>query len=89
MGGQHIEAIQRRRKITFDKQNMKRMLRTHMTVMIKDARKSKFPSKFDAVWSGPYLIREAFPNNSLQLEKLNIESFPTRTSGSRCKEYKV
>ena len=60
-----------------------------MMVMIQDARKLDFPGKFDAVWLGPYLVREAFPNNSLQLETLNGESFPTRTAGSWCKEYKA
>ena len=89
MGAQHIEAIQRRRKFTFDKRHKKRALRRGIMVMIQDARKLKYPSKFDAVWLGLYLVREAFPNNSLQLETLNGESFPTRTSSSRCKEYKA
>ena len=60
-----------------------------MMVMIQDARKLDFPGKFDAVWLDPYLVREAFPNNSLQLETLNGKSFPTRTAGSRCKEYRA
>ena len=88
IGTQHIEAIQRRRKITFDKRYKKRTLRPGMMVLLQDARKLEFPVKFDVVWLGPYLIREAFSNNSLQLETLNGESFPTRTSGSQCKEYK-
>jgi hypothetical protein len=89
MAAQHIEAIQRRRKITFDKRHKKRTLRPGMMVMIQDARKLEFPGKFDAVWLGPYLVHEAFPNNSLQLETLNDELFPTRTSGSMCKEYRA
>ena len=89
MSAQHIEAIQRRRKITFDKRHKKRALRPSMMVMIQDARKLDFLGKFDVVWLGPYLVREAFPNNSLLLETLNGESFPTQTSGSRCKEYKA
>ena len=44
-----------------------------------------FPAKIDALWLGPYVVQEVFPNNSLQLETLNGESFPWRTSGSRCK----
>jgi hypothetical protein len=86
---QHIEAIQRRRKITFDKKHKKRALKPGMMVMILDARKLEFPGKFDAVWLGPYLVYEAFPNNSLQLETLNGELFPARTSESRCMEYKT
>ena len=86
---QHIKAIQRRRKITFDKRHKKRTLHPCMMVIIYDARKLNFPGKFDAVWLGPYLVRDTFPNNSLQLETLNGESFPMRTSGSRCKQYKT
>jgi hypothetical protein len=46
---QDIEAIQRRRKHTFDKQHKKRALEPGMMVMIQDARKFEFPAKFDAV----------------------------------------
>ena len=53
--------------------------------MIQDARKLEFSAKFDAVWLGPYLVNEVFLNNLFQLETLNGEFFPTRTSGSRCK----
>ena len=89
MAAQHIEAIQRRRKITVNKRHKKKALRPGMMVMIQDARKLEFLGKFDVVWLWPYLVPMAFPNNSLQLETLKGESFPTRTSGSRCKEYKA
>ena len=89
MSAQHIEAIQRRREITFDKRHKKRALMPGMMIMIQDAKKLDFPGKFNAVWLGPYLVREIFPNNSVQLETLNEKSFPTRTSGSRCKEYRT
>ena len=89
MGAQHIEAMQQRRKITFDKWNKKRALRSGMMVMIQDAGRLEFLGKSDAVWLGPYLAREAFPNDSLQLKALNGESFPTQTSGSRSKEYRA
>ena len=88
MAAQHIEAIQRR-KITFDKRHKKRALRLGMMVMIQNARKLDFLGKFDAVWLGPYLVHEVFPNNSMQLKMLNGESFPPCTSGSRCKKYRV
>ena len=58
-------------------------------VLLQDARKLAFLGKCDAMWLGPYLIRGAFLKNSLQLETLNAEKFPTRTSGSRCKEYRA
>ena len=86
MAAQHIEAIQKRKKITFDKRLKKRALIPGMIVMIQDARKLEFPGKFDAVWLGLYLVREAFPNNFLQLETLNGENFPTRTAASQCEE---
>ena len=84
---QHIEAIPRRRKIIFDKRHKKMALQPNMMVMIHDGRKLEFPGKFDAVWMGPYLVKEAIPNNSLQLETLNGENFPWRTTGSMCKQY--
>ena len=89
MTAQYIEAIQRRRKIIFDKRHKKRALRPGMMVMIQDAMRLEFSGKFDAVWLGPYLVREVFPKNFIQLETLNGESFPTRTTGSRCKEYRA
>ena len=83
---QHIEAIQKKRKIIFDKRNKKIALQPCMMVMIQDGKKKDFLGKFDAVWLGPYIVKNTFPNNSLQLETLNGESFPTRTTGSRCKQ---
>ena len=89
VAAQNIEAIQRRRKITFDKRHKKRALQPGMMVLMQDARKLDFPGKFDALWLGPYIVKEVFPNNSVQLETLNGESFPLRTSGSRCKQFRV
>ena len=64
-------------------------LRPGMMVIIPNAGKLEFPGKFDAFWLGPYLVREAFPNNSLQLETLNGENFPTCTSRNKCKGYRA
>jgi glutamine synthetase adenylyltransferase len=86
---QHVEATQRRRKVAFDKRQKKRTLLPGMWVMVQDARKLEFPAKFDALWTGPYVIKEVFSNNSIQLKTLDGVDFPTRTNGSRCKEYKV
>lgn len=61
MSAQYIEANQRRRKITFDRRHKNCTLTAGMLVLLQDARKLDFPSKFDAVWLGPYLIREVFP----------------------------
>jgi hypothetical protein len=60
-----------------------------MWVMVQDARKLEFLAKFDALWTGPYVIKEVIPNNSVQLKTIDGLDFPTRTNGSRCKEYKV
>lgn len=89
MSAQHIKAIQRWKKITFDERHKTWTLRPGMMVLLQDARKLDFPSKFEAVWLGPYLIRDTFPNNSVQLETLNGKNFPTRMSRSRCKKYRA
>jgi hypothetical protein len=84
-----VEVTQRRRKLAFDKRQKTRKLLPDMWVMLQDARKLEFPAKFDALWTGSYIIKEVFPNNSIQLKTLDGVDFPTRTNGSRCKEYKV
>ena len=71
------------------KKHKKRALGVGTLVLLQDARKLDFPGKFDALWLEPYLVKEVFANNSLQLETLNGERFPARTSGSRCKEYRI
>lgn len=86
---QHVEAIQRRKKVAFDKRHKVRILQPGMLILLQDARRLDFPGKFDALWLGPYLMHDVFPNNSVQLETLNGELFPTRTSGNRLKEYKT
>ena len=35
------------------------------------------------------MVKELFANGSLLLETLAGDIFPTRTSGERCKDYKV
>ena len=89
VAAQNIEAIQRQRKLTFDKRHKKWALEPCMLVMIQDARKKDFPAKFDALSLGPFVVQAVFPNNSLQLETLNREIFPDRTAGSRCKQYRA
>lgn len=63
---QHMEAIQQRGKIAFDKRHKVRSLRRGMLVLLQDAKKLDFPEKFDALQVGPYLVKEVFPNNSMQ-----------------------
>jgi len=55
---QHIEAIQRRRKITFDKKHKARILSLGMFVLLQDARRLEFPGKFNALWLGPYIVMQ-------------------------------
>ena len=55
--------------------------------MLQLGKKKDFPGKFDADWLGPYIVANTFPNNSVQLETLNGQSFPTRTARSRCKKF--
>jgi hypothetical protein len=75
--------------VYFDKKVKKRTLSAGMWVMVQDAKRLEFPSKFDTLWTGPYIIKEVFPNNLVQLKNLDGLKFPTRTNGGRCKEYKV
>ena len=81
----HIETIQRRRKIIFHKRHKKKALQRGMLVMLQDEKKKDFSGKFEAVWLGPYIVKNIFPNNSVQLETLNGPSIPTRTTRSKCK----
>ena len=64
MAAQHIKAIQRRRKISFDKHHTNMALQPGMMRMIQNGKKLEFPDKFDAVWMGSYLVKVTFPNNS-------------------------
>lgn len=86
LSSQHVETIQRRRMVAFDKRDKVRTLEPGMWVLVQDARKMEFPGKFDALWT---VIKETFPNNSLQLKNLDGSKYPTRTNGGPCKEYKV
>jgi hypothetical protein len=51
-----------------------------MWVMVQDARRLEFPGKFDALWIGPYIIKEVFSNNLVQLKNLDGLKFSTRTN---------
>jgi hypothetical protein len=89
LAAQHVEVTQRHRKVAFDKRQKTCKLLPDMWVMLQDARKLEFSAKFDALWIGPYIIKEVFPNNSVQLKTLDGVDFPTCTNGSHCKKYKV
>ena len=89
LASQHMEVTQRRRKVAFDKSNKVRVLKPSTWVMVQDARRLEFPAKFDALWTGPYIIKEVFHNNLVQLKTIDGLDFPTRTNGGRCKEYKI
>lgn len=77
MPTQQVETTQRKRKEIFDKKIKKHLLTPKLWVMVQDARKLEFSVKFDALWIGPYIIKEAFDNNSIQLKTLDRKDFPT------------
>ena len=54
-----------------------KMMPTCVVNMLQDGIKKDFLGKFDAVWLGPYIVKNIFLNNSVQLETLNGQSFPT------------
>ena len=89
LASQHMEVTQRRRKVAFDKSNKVRVLKLSMWVMVQNARRLEFPAKFDVLWTGPYIIKEVFSNNSVQLKTIDGLDFPTRTNDGRCKEYMI
>jgi hypothetical protein len=78
---QHVETPQRQRKVYVDKTVKKKTLSAGMWVMVQDAMRLEFPSKFDALWTGPYIIKEVFSNNSVQLKNFNDLKFSTHTNG--------
>ena len=88
-GVQHIEARQRRRKLLFDRKQIPREFKVGTWVLLHDDRKGHFPGKFEALWMGPYVVKEVFTNGSLQLETLQGDVFPNRVNGVRCKIYRV
>lgn len=85
---QHLEAMQRRRKVVFDKQHKVQILQPGTLVMLH-ARKMEFSGKFDALWVGPIWVTNVYENNSVPLATLDGTYFPTRTNGGRCKIYNV
>jgi hypothetical protein len=86
---QHIEIMQHRRKVQFDKRHKFQTLVHGMLMMLQNARKLEFLRKFDELWLGPFVIKEVFFNNYVQLQNLDGLNFPTRTNRGCCKEYKV
>jgi hypothetical protein len=89
LAAQHVETIQRKKTIYFDKKGKKKTLSASMWVMVQDAKRVEFLSKFDALWTSPCIIKEVFPNNLVQLKNLDGLKLPTHTNGGRCKRYKV
>ena len=65
LASQHMEVTQRRHKVAFDKSNKVWIMEPNMWVMVQDAQRLEFPAKSDALWTGPYIIEEVFPNNSI------------------------
>jgi hypothetical protein len=60
MAAQHVEIAQRQRKVYFDKKVKNRSLSAGMWVMVQDAKRLEFSGKFDALWTGLYIIKEVF-----------------------------
>jgi hypothetical protein len=88
LAAQHVETTQRQRKVYFDKKVKRKTLSAGMWVMVQDSKRLEFLGKFDALWTGLYIIKEVFPNNSVQLKNLYGLEFPTHINGGQCKEYK-
>ena len=60
LASQHMKVTQRRCKVAFDKSNKVRVLKPGIWEMVQDTQRLEFPTKFDALWTGPYIIK-SFP----------------------------
>jgi hypothetical protein len=87
LSAQHLETTQRRMKVVFDQCQGKWKLLTDMWVMIQSANVVPL-TKLETSWTGPYVIKEVFFNDSIQLKTLDGVDFLTRTNGRCYEEYK-
>ena len=55
-------------------------------VLLYDSRFQKFPGKFKLHWIGPYKVKIAHDNGSLELIDFEGISLPTRINGYRLKK---
>ena len=60
LASQHMEVTQRRFKVAFD--NKVCVFKPGMWLMVQDVQRLEFPTKFDALWTRSYIIKEVFPN---------------------------
>lgn len=86
---QVIEAHQAQVKRNFDKKVVHRMLQEGDLVLKWDADKAKAGrhSKFDAMWSGPYIITSCKEANAFYLSRLDGEVLPISVNGIHLKPY--
>ncbi|KAH9302549.1 hypothetical protein KI387_014132, partial [Taxus chinensis] len=75
---QTMEKDQAMIKRTFDKKAKERTFQEGDLVLKWDADREKLGrhSKFDAIWSGPYMVTGCKNNNSFQLSTLDGEELP-------------
>jgi hypothetical protein len=88
LSAQYLEATQICMKVVFDQCPGKRKVLPDMWIMIQSAGVVPL-TKLKTSWTSPYVIKEFFFNDSIQLKTLDGVDFSTRTNGSRCKEYKM
>ena len=80
---QTLETHQQHVKKSFDRKARVRIFREGDLVLKWDADREKLGrySKFDALWSGPYLIDSCKQANAFQLRKPGGEIFPIPING--------
>lgn len=73
----------------FDKKDTFRTFKVGDLVLKWDADRAKPRrlSKFDAIWSGPYVITSCKEANSFNLARLSGEALPIAFNGIHLKEY--
>ena len=80
---QTLEIHQQQMKKSFDKKARVRIFREGDLVLKQDADREKLGrhSKFDTLWSGPYLIISCKKDNAFQLSKPGGEILPIPVNG--------
>ena len=86
---QTLETHQQQMKKSFDKKAKLRIFREGDLVLKRDANREKIGrhSKFDALWSAPYMIISCKKANAFQLRRPNGEILPILVNGIYLKSH--
>ena len=83
----YIEKSECRVKKFNEKLPKKHIAKEDLVMKYESALDFTFQTKFCKKWSGPYEVKEVFPNGTYQLAKLDGSYFRHRINGVRLKLY--